>query len=252
MTNSITLVASTVSMKKGQAVCNSRALADVFEKRHDNVLRDIDNLLALISGSSNLSGLFFERSDHHPQARKMVRSFDMTKDGFTLLAMGFTGPKALQSGKPMTNSRDVAALFGRLHKNVLQGIQNLECSENFNRLNFQPIEYYDERGRLKPSYNMTKDGFTFLVMGYTGSLAARFKEAYINRFNEMRADRCAISQQLPLTIGGSLSPAPQTLLMYGSRPAPPPPNNPPIILIPQRNAHPLSEAFCMRQLQGFS
>jgi phage regulator Rha-like protein len=37
----------------------------------------------------------------------------------------------VQNGKPITNSRDVADLFGRLHKNVLQGIQNLECSENF-------------------------------------------------------------------------------------------------------------------------
>jgi phage regulator Rha-like protein len=39
--------------------------------------------------------------------------------------------------------------------------------------------------RKEEAYNMTKDGFTFLAMGYIGSLAARFKEAYIQRFNEM-------------------------------------------------------------------
>lgn len=85
------------------------------------------------------------------------------------------------NGKPMTNSRDVAELFSRLHKNVLQGIQNLECSPEFARLNFQPWEvpHPSVKGRTITTYNMTKDGFTFLVMGYTGSLAARFKEAYI-------------------------------------------------------------------------
>lgn len=87
----------------------------------------------------------------------------------------------------MTNSRDVAELFGRLHKDVLRSIQSLECSADFKERNFTPIEYRDGRGRKQPSYNMTKDGFTFLAMGYTGSLAARFKEAYIARFNEMEA-----------------------------------------------------------------
>lgn len=81
----------------------------------------------------------------------------------------------------MTNSRDVAELFGRLHKNVLQGIQNLECSDDFRRLNFQLTseKVPMPRGgfRKEDSYNMTKDGFTFLAMGFTGSAAARFKEA---------------------------------------------------------------------------
>ncbi|MBO9589449.1 Rha family transcriptional regulator [Devosia sp.] len=71
----------------------------------------------------------------------------------------------LHNGQPMTNSRDVTELFGRLHKNVLQGIESLECSPEINRLNFEPSDYRDERGRLKPSYNMTKDGFTFLAHG---------------------------------------------------------------------------------------
>lgn len=102
---------------------------------------------------------------------------------------------SFQTGRAMTNSRDVAGLFGRLHKNVLQGIQNLECSPEFNRLNFQPVEYRDAKGERRQSYNMTKDGFTFLAMGYTGSLAARFKEAYIARFNLAETD-------VTYTVGG--------------------------------------------------
>ena len=87
------------------------------------------------------------------------------------------------------NSRDVAAFFARLHKNVLQSIQNLECSPEFARLNFQPWEvpHPTIKGRKDTSFNMTKDGFTFLVMGFKGREAARFKEAYIKRFNEMEA-----------------------------------------------------------------
>jgi anti-repressor protein len=81
-------------MKMGQPVCNSRMVAEFFGKRHDNVLRDIDRVT--FGGSSELSSLFVESVAHHAKARKMVRSFNMTKDGFSLLAMGFTGPQALQ------------------------------------------------------------------------------------------------------------------------------------------------------------
>lgn len=90
-------------------------------------------------------------------------------------------------GRTITNSRAVAETFGRLNKNVLQGIQNLECSPEFARLNFQPCEtpHPTIKGRMITSFDITKDGFTFLVMGYTGKVAAQFKEAYIARFNEM-------------------------------------------------------------------
>ena len=103
----------------------------------------------------------------------------------------------LKGNQAFANSRDVAATFARLHKNVLQGIQNLECSPEFNRLNFQPVEYRDAKGERRQSYDMTKDGFTFLVMGYTGSLAAQFKELYIAAFNELEAKANAAVMALP-------------------------------------------------------
>jgi len=81
----------------GVPVVNSRIVAERFEKRHDNVLRDID---ALISTSSNLRGCgwFRETRVDVPGgngAILSVRSFDLTRDGFTLLVMGWTGEKAL-------------------------------------------------------------------------------------------------------------------------------------------------------------
>jgi len=46
---------------------------------------------------------------------------------------------------PMVGSRLVAEKFGKSHKNVLRGIQNLDCSAEFNGLNFELINYTDSR-----------------------------------------------------------------------------------------------------------
>jgi Rha family phage regulatory protein len=70
-------------------------VADFFGKRHDNIIRDIDALIYGLAGSSTLRDLFIERTEFHDKARKEVRLFDMSRDGFTLLAMGFTGKTAL-------------------------------------------------------------------------------------------------------------------------------------------------------------
>lgn len=66
-----------------------------------------------------------------------------------------------------------------------QDIRELECSEEFNQHNFVLIDYIDSRNRKQPMYYITRDGFTLLVMGYTGEKAMRFKEAYIKQFNAM-------------------------------------------------------------------
>lgn len=82
-------------------------------------------------------------------------------------------------------SLDVAETFGKEHKNVLRDIRELECSEEFNRLNFELTSYRDSMNRSQDMYYMTRDGFTLLAMGYTGEKAMRFKEAYIRQFNAM-------------------------------------------------------------------
>lgn len=81
----------------------------------------------------------------------------------------------------------VAKYFEKEHKNVLADIRNLDCSSEFSQLNFQPSTYKDDRGKKQPCYYMTRDGFVFLAMGYRGKKAARFKELYIRRFNEMES-----------------------------------------------------------------
>lgn len=51
--------------------------------------------------------------------------------------------------------------------------------------NFGQSSYENTQGKIQPMYFMTRDGFTLLVMGYTGDLAMSFKEAYIKQFNAM-------------------------------------------------------------------
>lgn len=94
-----------------------------------------------------------------------------------------------ENGTPMTNSLLVAETFGKAHRNVLRDIENLECSENFHLLNFEQmfkIRELPNGGQAQDRYyNITRDGFTFLAMGYTGKKASEFKEKYIAAFNAM-------------------------------------------------------------------
>jgi Rha family phage regulatory protein len=78
----------------------------------------------------------------------------------------------------MTTSLLVAERFGKLHKNVLQAIERLECSEEFRRLNFQLASYDDALGKPRAFCRMAKDGFAFLVMGFTGVEAGVWKATF--------------------------------------------------------------------------
>ncbi|TGT65328.1 hypothetical protein EN802_31980 [bacterium M00.F.Ca.ET.159.01.1.1] len=77
----------------------------------------------------------------------------------------------LTNDRLFVDSLAVAERFGKQHKNVLRDIEGIECSEEFYRLNFEPVEYEDSRGRLQPKFRMTRDGFSLLVMGFNGRRA---------------------------------------------------------------------------------
>lgn len=99
------------------------------------------------------------------------------------------------NGVVMASSRQIADNFGKLHKDVLRAIKNLECSDDFNQRNFAPVEYSDAKGEKRPAFNITRDGFSFLVMGFTGKDAAEWKEKYIEAFNAMEAALVAPTPQ---------------------------------------------------------
>lgn len=85
----------------------------------------------------------------------------------------------------VATSLDVAETFNKRHSDVLRDIDNLNCSKEFTERNFALSSYKDASGKTNKMQYMTRDGFTILVMGYTGEKAMKFKEAYINQFNNM-------------------------------------------------------------------
>ena len=91
----------------------------------------------------------------------------------------------ITDSRATTTSLKVAEIFEKEHSKVLRSIRELECSENFTEANFGLSEYTDSTGRKLPMYNITRDGFTLLAMGFTGEKAMKFKIAYIEAFNAM-------------------------------------------------------------------
>lgn len=90
-----------------------------------------------------------------------------------------------KNGQPFCDSLQVAETFNKQHNTVLRDIRELGCSDDFRLYNFVQSSYRNEQNKKQPKYLLTKDGFTLLVMGYTGKKAMAFKEAYIVRFNQM-------------------------------------------------------------------
>ena len=106
-----------------------------------------------------------------------------------LFPVSTNGLVSVVNNKVVTTSLQVSKVFEKTHYNVLRDIRNLECSSDFQAFNFECSFYLrklpNNATKKEPMYYLTRDGFTFLAMGFTGKIAARFKEAYINAFNEM-------------------------------------------------------------------
>jgi Rha family phage regulatory protein len=94
-------------------------------------------------------------------------------------------------GQLTTTSRDVAEAFGKRHSDVIERITKLDCSEDFRVRNFPQASFSVKQpngGATEyTEYRITRDGFSFLCMGFTGAKAAQWKERYISTFNAMAA-----------------------------------------------------------------
>ncbi len=115
----------------------------------------------------------------------------------TLTESDFQQMVMADNGQPLTTSQKVATYFGKQHHHVVQRIERLDCSEQFLTSNFRLV-HFEHRGNTYKSYQMTKDGWMFLVMGFTGRKAASIKEAFIAAFNwmaeQLRARATSYSQ----------------------------------------------------------
>lgn len=96
---------------------------------------------------------------------------------------------------------NVILLFGKKHKHVLEAVRGgLHCSEWFKQSNLRPFRIKGLTGESTSHVMMTEDGFSFVVLGFTGRRAAQFKEAYYNeQFNRMEAElRARPAQRGPM------------------------------------------------------
>jgi len=94
---------------------------------------------------------------------------------------------------PKTNSLILSRVFDKQHKNVLRAIKNtidnlqdIEGGKEFNKLNFEPVNYLDNKGEQRIMYEMTEQGFSYVALGFTGKKADKFKLKFINEFFRMR------------------------------------------------------------------
>lgn len=115
-------------------------------------------------------------------------------------------------------STDVAQFFGKLHQHVIRDIENLlsklptERLTNFGQTFVTRANPKNPQVKIQSkAYRMTRDGFTLLVMGWTGEKALQFKLAWLDAFNRMEEELRA-QQQLPTLppaspLGKSVAPA---------------------------------------------
>lgn len=94
-----------------------------------------------------------------------------------------------ESNQPLTNSKLVAEVFGKNHKDVMKAIRNLTEGSAQNcavRQMFSESTYLNEQNKEQPMFIMNQDGFTLLAMGFNGKKAMEFKLKYIEAFNAMK------------------------------------------------------------------
>ncbi len=105
-----------------------------------------------------------------------------------------TGPLVQAHGRSLwTTSLLISARFGKRHGNVIRAIENLDCSREFSRLNFESRDYIDGRGKVQKSYGISRDGFIRLAMGFTGPGAAKWQELFIAAFGKMERELLRIA-----------------------------------------------------------
>lgn len=95
----------------------------------------------------------------------------------------------MAEGKALANSRDVAAYFGKAHRHVMRAVRGLLAADpDLGPPSFGLTLRPDRQGKPQPTYDMDRDGFTLLAMGFTGAKALAFRRAYIATFNRMEAE----------------------------------------------------------------
>lgn len=126
------------------------------------------------------------------------------------VAIDFEQFVQINHSEPVTTSEFVAKAFGKEHKNILRKIEEIftQAPDSFIKLNFKFNEKLVKVGfgeRRDKFYELTKDGFILLVMGFTGKNAMSIKIAYINAFNAIAEKLRRIQAQQHVSISHLIS-----------------------------------------------
>lgn len=93
------------------------------------------------------------------------------------------------NGKPVVTSKQIADHFGKTHRHVLRDIaKELETAGEFGSEHFGLSSYTSSQNKILPCYEMSRDGFTLIAMGFTGVKAQQWKIKYIEAFNAMERE----------------------------------------------------------------
>ena len=93
------------------------------------------------------------------------------------------------NGKPVVTSKQIADHFGKTHRHILRDIaKELETAGEFGETNFGLTSYTSSQNKVLPCYEMTRDGFSLVAMGFTGEKAQQWKIKYIEAFNAMERE----------------------------------------------------------------
>lgn len=109
----------------------------------------------------------------------------------------------------VTSSLKVAETFGKQRKDVLKSIVNL-VAQNFATKNYFFESTHENRGKQYKMYYMNRDGFSLLVMGFTGKKAIEWKIKFINAFNEMEK----ALRHPKISVSCSIIPAYQSIRLF--------------------------------------
>jgi len=155
-------------------VTTSLKVAEVFGKMHKNVLRDIEAL----NCTEDFTRRNFALSTYIDSTGRKLGMYLMTITNITDLV-------TIENDKPMTTSLKVAEVFGKRHDSVLRDIDVLieRGVHNF----VETLYTHPQNGQKYRRYLMDRDGFSLLVMGFTGEAALQWKLKFIAAFNAMEA-----------------------------------------------------------------